>query len=79
MRRHRRYKRSDLFLVRIWARNSDDNLGEAECEGKVQRVVDGETYQFSDWPTLIDLLVAMTAAAPRQKSKAEGGHNDVQT
>jgi hypothetical protein len=57
----RRYSRSDLFLVRIWFEDSGDGSDHPERRGKVQRVVDGEAHQFADWPTLIELLVAMTA------------------
>ena len=57
----RRYSRSDLFLVRIWFEDRGDGSGHPERRGRVQRVVDGETHQFADWTTLIELLVAMMA------------------
>ena len=52
-------KRSNLFLVRVWTRNSHDGSGEPEWEGKVQRVVDGESHQFNDWQGLGDQIVGM--------------------
>ena len=47
------YKRADLFLVRLWSKESDDgsnaggDSGQVEWQGKVQRVVDGEAHQFT--------------------------------
>jgi len=41
----------------------------------VQRVVDGESYQFDDWQGLADLLVAMlegTAPTKAQRPKDQG-------
>ena len=66
-----RYKRSDLFLVRIWSEDrgvedaSDGALGGEEVitklrwHGRVQRTVDGEAHQFDSWQGLVDLLLAM--------------------
>jgi len=61
-RTHKRLKQTDLFLVRVW-------LGEptpgsissvtGEWHGRVQRVVDGESHHFNDWPGLVSLLMAM--------------------
>ena len=74
MGRHRSYRRSDLFLVRLWAEEADgatdaaaggsdsedpDHGGNLGWHGKVQRVVDGEAHQFSNWQDLCDLLAAM--------------------
>jgi hypothetical protein len=70
----RRYKRTDLFLVRVWT----DYTGEGESEGdgrdgdkvewrgRVQRVVDGEAHRFSDWQGLVDTLLVMLADAKRR-------------
>jgi hypothetical protein len=82
----RRYRRSDLFLVRIWTEVRSDGSGHLEKHGRVQRVVDGETHHFDDWPTLIELLVAMTAdyfepvvGAPAQDKGGDiGGQDDEQ-
>ena len=68
-----RYKRSGLFLVRMWTEEAEDGTGQVECRGKVQRVVDGESHQFNDGPDLLKLLVAMLA-----KRKGETGGNLIQ-
>ena len=46
-----------LFLVRLYMKEGPE--AEPQWCGKVQRVVNGEAYDFSDWPTLIDRLVTM--------------------
>ena len=48
---------SHLFLVRLWAESNDE--GDAVWCGKVQHVTKGGADQFRDWPTLIDILLAM--------------------
>lgn len=53
------YRRSDLFLVRLWSEEDADGSGKVEWHGKVQRVVDGESHQFREWQDLTDLLRAM--------------------
>ena len=59
----RSYRRSDLFLVRLWAEEAGDAVGSAgsnlEWRGKVQRVTDGESHQFNDWQNLAEVLLAM--------------------
>lgn len=58
----RPYNRSNLFLVRVWARNyQSENAasGRVEWSGKVQRVVDGESHQFTNLQELVDLLEVM--------------------
>ena len=63
----RQYQRSDLFLVRLWLKESDDgsNTGQASGQdrwhGKVQRVIDGEAHQFSSLQGLVDVLLVMLA------------------
>ena len=57
---------SHLFLVRLWAES--DNKGDAVWCGKVQHVTKGKANQFSDWPTLIDLLMAMLPNAERVRN-----------
>ncbi len=52
-------RRSDLFLVRLWAEDAADGSGKVEWRGKVQRVVDGESRQFSGWQDLVDVLLTM--------------------
>jgi hypothetical protein len=63
MRQH--YKRSNLFLVRLWSRDSNDgskaggDSGQVQWQGKVQRVVDGEAHQFTSLQGLVDWLLIM--------------------
>ena len=64
----RSYRRSDLFLVRLWTEEAGDSTGAdgsgistLEWRGKVQRVTDGESRQFSDWQSLAEVLLAMLA------------------
>ena len=65
----RQYKRADLFLVRVWTHDTGegDNEGDGrykvECQGKVQRVVDGESHQFDNLQALADTLLAMLSPA----------------
>jgi hypothetical protein len=54
--------RSQLFLVRLWAERGIDNE-QKEWHGRVQHVVSGEAHSFHDWPTLVDLLLAMLPPA----------------
>ncbi len=56
---HDHYKRSDLFLVRLWVKDAGDGSGKVEWRGKVQRVVDGESRQFSSLQNLLDVLRVM--------------------
>ena len=64
------YQRSRLFLVRLWTQRADE--GQAECRGKVQDVVKGEAYYFNDWPTLIELMLAMSSIATDGRERSEG-------
>jgi hypothetical protein len=66
MDRHPR--RTDLFLVRVWARKAGDapSGGSAgsgsvanEWSGKVRRVVDGEAHRFEDLQGLVSILLMM--------------------
>jgi len=62
---------TDLFLVRVWLEeakevpgNADvivDGIAGAKTEwcGRVQRVVDGESHQFSSWQGLVDAMLTM--------------------
>jgi hypothetical protein len=43
------------------AEESGDKSKMPEWRGKVQRVVNGETYPFDDWSGLVDVLTAMLA------------------
>ncbi len=51
-----------LFLVRLQA--EEQQPGEVEWCGRVQRVVSGETYTFSGWPDLIEHLLTMLPDLP---------------
>ena len=65
MRTPRHYKRTDLFLVRLWPKESADgskagnDSGQVEWHGRVQRVVDGESHLFRSLPGLVDVLLIM--------------------
>jgi hypothetical protein len=65
VRTPRHYKRADLFLVRLWPKESDggsnagNESGQVEWHGKVQRVVDGEAHRFSSLQGLVDWLLVM--------------------
>lgn len=59
MSKHSHFKRSDLFLVRMWTEST--NNGSRLAYGKVQRAVSGETINFEDWEGLLDRLKAMVA------------------
>jgi hypothetical protein len=71
---HRRMRRTDLFLVRVWAEETTTTMGadgvdRPVCRGRVQRVVDGESYQFDDWQGLADLLMAMLEGTAPTKAQ----------
>ena len=48
---------SRLFLVRLRAEESRE--GQVEWCGQVQRVVNGEAYEFRGWSELVERLQAM--------------------
>jgi hypothetical protein len=56
---HKRLKRTELFLVRLWPQTSTSGSGEVSWCGRVQKTVDGQGHSFEGWPNLIDLLVSM--------------------
>lgn len=60
-------KRTNLFLVRIWAEDAGDKGGntssKTDWQGKVQRVIDGESHPFSSLQDLLDLLLEMLSSA----------------
>ena len=57
------HRRTNLFLVRVWAdqgSDEDENSGgEKEWHGRVQLVVDGESHRFDDLQGLVDMLREM--------------------
>jgi hypothetical protein len=67
VRTRRQYNRADLFLVRLWSKESADGSsasnagGPVEWHGKVQRVVDGEAHQFRGLQGLVDALLVLLA------------------
>jgi hypothetical protein len=69
--RHR-YRRTDLFLVRVWRDRTGDGahdgdyMGRVEVRGKVQRVVSGEAYPFYSWQRLAELLREMVSGIDRE-------------
>lgn len=80
---NRRLRRTDLFLVRIWAQEGPDEdecsrvegEGAVKWQGRVQRVVDGEAYQFNGWQGLTDLLLAMVSGTVG-KQPSNNIHNE---
>ena len=69
---YKHQRRADLFLVRVWREDAEDGQdnahegvsgsdgsGKTKWCGRVQRVVDGESHQFSSWQGLTDLLLQM--------------------
>jgi hypothetical protein len=60
-------KAANLYLVRLWAQDQDiegdasDSAtpGSANWQGRVQRVIDGESHQFDNLQGLVDLLLQM--------------------
>lgn len=67
MTAHKRLKRTELFLVRLWTRTSAGGSGEVSWYGRVQKTVDGQSHSFADWPALIDLLVSMMTLEERDE------------
>jgi len=54
----RQIKRSNLFVLRIWSRETDDqdpNEG-GRWQGQVRRAVDGEAHHFDELQGLLDWL-----------------------
>jgi hypothetical protein len=63
----RRYKGSNLYLVRLWAKDADKNSNNSvEWRGRVQRVVDGESHEFKSLHDLVDLLSVMLSNNERR-------------
>jgi hypothetical protein len=71
MTHDRHLKRTGLFLLRVWTEDAGDGSGKAEWHGKVQRVVNGESRYFHNWPELVELLAAM-APGEAIRLKEEG-------
>lgn len=71
----RRYKRTDLFLVRVWTQDPGDHTeptltedDTAAWHGRVQRVVDGEMHEFDNWDALVAALRAMITTASQMQA-----------
>ena len=63
----RRYKGSNLYLVRLWAKDAGKNSNSnVEWHGRVQRVVDGESHEFKSLHDLVDLLSVMLSNNERR-------------
>ena len=69
MSKHSHFRRSDLFLVRMWTETTD--TGSSLAYGKVQRAVSGETNRFENWEDLLDRLRAMVANDKRDNQYAQ--------
>lgn len=63
MNSHRQDDMSHLFLVRIRAAGAGEDLQPESklWRGRVQRVVNGEAYDFCGWDELIERIGAMLA------------------
>ena len=48
---------SQLFTVRIWKEDLDDNHN--QWRGKLQHVSSGEAYYFKAWEELVELLLRL--------------------
>jgi hypothetical protein len=58
----RNMKHTELLLVRVWRRQGgkiDPTRDAAGLRGRVQRVVDGEAYDFNGWQGLLDAVAAL--------------------
>jgi len=55
--RHNRERRSELFTVRLWQEELEDN--QFEWRGKVQHVQKGEAFYFREWSMLVAALLKM--------------------
>ena len=72
----RHHRRTDLYLVRIWTEEiggTEEGIetnSEPPCRGRVQRVVDGESYSFDDWQGLTGVLLALLTGSPPNTSPA---------
>jgi hypothetical protein len=53
----RQIEETHLFLLRVWV--DESGPGQRRWQGKVQSVVYGEAYNFSEWPALIGYLLRM--------------------
>ncbi|MFL5733108.1 MAG: hypothetical protein ACJ78Q_07875 [Chloroflexia bacterium] len=51
---NRQHRQSDLFLVRMWTEQLDQER--SEWRGKVQHITSGEVRYFRDWPALVAIL-----------------------
>ncbi len=56
-KRHNRERRSELFTVRLWQEELEDN--QFEWRGKVQHVQKGEAFYFREWSMLVAALLKM--------------------
>lgn len=56
---HRRYKRDNLFLLRLWSEDAADGSGRHEWRGNIQRVTNGESQEFSSLQSLLESLLTM--------------------
>jgi hypothetical protein len=63
----RRYKGSNLYLVRLWAKSgAATGNGSIEWHGRVQRVMDGESHEFKSLQDLVDLISLMISNNERR-------------
>ena len=59
MDRERLHHQSDLFTVRLWQEEVDND--QTEWRGKVQHLTSGEVRYFREWSALITFLLELLA------------------
>ncbi len=62
------HRHSDLFSLRIWLEEIEDN--HHEWRGLVEHVISGEKLYFRSWSTLITFLQKSRAGPERQEWEA---------
>lgn len=70
----RQIKRSNLFVLRIWTQEGDDQESDARWQGQVKRAVDGAAHHFDDWQGLVGWLVDNLEGNPTLKNSTGSGH-----
>ena len=70
------YRRSSLFLVRLWTEKSSE--GEEEWCGRVQRTVDGEAHYFRSLASLTEVLFLMLSAKAENRQGSKSSRTDAE-
>jgi hypothetical protein len=72
----RRYKRSELFLVRVWTQGRGHDSSMGTWRGRVQRAGNGEAHQFEDWQGLLRVLSEMLEGPKAEEFPNQEGQTD---